>query len=194
MFDKSFFGYLSLVFVVLSGAPYIWSILMRKTRPHVFTWVLWGLLTGIAALAQHVSNAGAGAWAASLSAVFCFVTAILAFTHGERDITRSDWATFVVGLSAIPLWYFTDSPLAAVVWVTLTDALGYYPTLRKSIAKPKEELVFSYIISNLKHITSLFAMAEYSMTNLFNPIVLLAMDTVLIVFLARGRLMKAEQV
>ena len=191
MIDKNLFGYLSLVFVVLSGAPYIWSILARATRPHVFTWVLWGVLTAITAAAQHVSHAGPGAWAATLSAAFCFVTAVLAFTHGERDITRSDWATFIVGLSAVPIWYLTASPLAAVIWVTLIDALGYYPTIRKSIAKPQEEMAFSYIISNLKHVASLFAMAEYSMTNLFNPMVLFAMDTVLIVLLTRQRLMKA---
>jgi hypothetical protein len=52
MISKDIFGYLSLVFVVLSGVPYIWSILIGKTKPHVFTWLLWFLLSAVAAVAQ----------------------------------------------------------------------------------------------------------------------------------------------
>ena len=183
MFDKNVMGYLSLLFVVLSGAPYLYFVLKGRTKPHLFTWIIWGLLTGMAAAAQYAGNAGPGAWAAGLSAVFSILTALLCVSHGERNITRSDWIAFLAGLGGIPLWYVTASPLIAVIWVTGIDALGYYPTFRKSYRRPKEEMAFSYVISNVKHIASLFAMTTYSLTTVFYPAVLFVMNSALIFML-----------
>jgi hypothetical protein len=187
MLDKNLMGYLSLAFVVLSGVPYVHSILKGRTKPHVFTHVIWGLLAAIACAAQYSGNAGPGAWAAGLSAAFSFGTAALSFSHGEREITRSDWITFMAGLSAIPLWYFTANPLVAVILATSIDALGYYPTFRKSYKKPSEEMTLAYIISNLKHIASFFAMTEYSATTLLYPGVLFMMNSALIFMLTWRR-------
>ena len=193
MLDKNLFGYLSLFFVVLSGAPYIWSVLKKKTRPHIFTWIIWGSVSAIAAAAQYAGNAGPGAWAAGMSAVFSLATALLALPYGERSITRSDWVAFIGGLSAILAWYCTADPLIATILATLIDAMAYYPTFRKSYAKPQEEMVFSYLISNVKHIASMFAMMEYSMTTLLYPTVLFSMNSALIIMLAWRRISLMNQ-
>jgi hypothetical protein len=185
--DKNWFGYFSLVFVVLSGAPYIYSTLIGKTRPHVFTQLIWALTCGIAGVAQYVGHAGPGAWAAELSAVFCIVTVLVSFSHGERNITRSDWVAFLVALSAIPLWYLTESPLPSVILVTFIDVVGYYPTFRKSYIKPKEEMIFSYVVSNIKHIASMCAMTEYSLTTLLFPAALFVANGALIAMLVYRR-------
>jgi len=90
-------------------------------------------------------------------------------------------------LSAIPLWYYTKNPLAAVIIATIIDVLAYYPTFRKSYLKPKEEMIFSYIVSNAKHIMSLFAMSGYSMTTVLYPVALFIMNGALIGMLALRR-------
>ena len=187
MSDKILYGYLSLFFAVLSGAPYLLSVLARKTKPHIFTHVIWGLVAAIAAAAQYAGHAGPGAWAAGLSALFSLATAALASTHGEKTITRSDWAAFVAGLGIIPIWYYTNEPLTATILATLIDGFAYYPTFRKSYAKPREEMIFSYVVSNAKHTASLFAMVEYSATTLLYPLVLFTLNAALIVMLALRR-------
>jgi hypothetical protein len=187
MSDKILYGYLSLFFVALSGLPYIFSVWAGKTRPHLFTWIIWTLVTAIAAAAQYAGHAGPGAWAATLSALFCLATTLLAITHGERTITFTDWIAFIVGLSAIPLWYFTDNPLTAVLIATLIDLAAYYPTFRKSYIRPQEEMIFSYAVSNVKHIASIAALAVYSLTTVFYPAVLLAANTALIIMLVWRR-------
>jgi hypothetical protein len=183
LLDKEQFGYLSLVFVVAARAPYFWSVLKNKTKPHVFTWVLWSVLTAIAAAAQYAGQAGPGAWATGLTAITCVFIALLSLRKGEKNITRSDWAFFVVALISIPLWQITNNPLAAVFLVTTIDALAYGPTFRKSFVKPHEEMVWNFAVSNLKHVASLFAMTAYTFTTVLYPAVLFVMNGLLILML-----------
>jgi hypothetical protein len=169
--------------VVLAHLPYLYSSWLGRTRPHIFTWIIWTTLTAIAAAAQHSSGAGPGAWATMLSAFFCFLAILFSLKHGELSITRNDKITFACSMAAIPLWYFTSNPLLAIVLATAIDASAYVPTLRKSYYKPKEELVFHYVISNTKHIASILAMSIYSVATLLYPCVLFFMNMLLITIL-----------
>ncbi len=192
-FAKDFWGFLSLIFVVVATVPYLRSVRRGRTNPHLFSWIIWGLMTGIAAAAQVVGHAGPGAWAAIFAAIQCFVVIGFCFKSGDRDITRSDWIALAAGLGAIPLWVETRDPLPAVLWVTFIDAIGYSPTFRKFYAKPAEERTSYYAITNLKHLASLCAMTTYSMTTIFYPAVLFTMNTAFIVMLLwrRARLARA---
>jgi hypothetical protein len=178
--SKIFFGLLSLVFVALSGVPYIISVLRGKTRPHIFTWLLWGILSLIAAVGQEAGSAGPGAWATALSAVFSLVTFALTFSHGDTHITRLDLLALGVGLCGIPLWYVTSDPFWAVAIATLIDAAGYIPTFRKSQTKPHEEMIFSYVVSNIKHAAALAAISVYTATTTIYPAILFIMNSLLI--------------
>lgn len=180
MFDKTTFGYVSIALTFLSGAPYIISILRGHTKPHLFTYVLWTIMMAIAAAGQVAAHAGAGAWASIVGAIFCLLILLLSFKHGEKSITRSDWVSLLVGLMAIPLWYITADPLPAVLLVTLIDVAAYIPTFRKSYLKPHEEMVFSHVASNVKHVFSILAMQEMSLTTLVYPSVLFLMNSALI--------------
>lgn len=191
IFEKEAFGILSLLLNAMSGIPYIYFVLKGKTRPHVFTWILWGVLAAIAAAAQGTAQAGPGNWTVILSAVLSLITAALAFSHGDRGTTRGDWVAFIIGLAAIPLWYVTANPLAAVILVTISDGAGYIPTIRKSWMKPREEMVSSYGISNLKHFAAIAATSSYSATTLVYPVALSLMNGALIaVLLWRRRILK----
>jgi hypothetical protein len=183
MITKDLLGYLSVFFTLLSGVPYIFSVLKGRTKPHVFTWIIWALLSAIAAAAQYTGNAGPGAWATECSATVSLVIAVLSFSHGERDITLTDWVAFAGGLTAILLWYLTSNPLMGSLLATASDASGYYPTFRKSYKKPKEEMILSYVASNMKHVASICAMTIYSATTLAYPVIIFGMNCGLIFLL-----------
>ena len=69
-FDKDTWGWISVVFTVLSAAPYIYFILKDRIKPHVFSWFIWGTLTAIGFAAQYSEGAGPGAWATGAASVF----------------------------------------------------------------------------------------------------------------------------
>jgi hypothetical protein len=94
----------SLLIAVASYVPYVRSIFVANTKPHAFTWLVWGTVMAIAFFAQLSDMAGAGSWATGLSAAFCLGIGVLALFRGEKHITRGDWIAFLATFLAIPLW------------------------------------------------------------------------------------------
>lgn len=169
--DKEILGYLSLLTAFISYVLYFRSVLKGKTRPHAFSWFIWGILTSIAFAAQYANGAGAGAWATCFVALYCFTVAVLAVFMGEKDIKKSDYITFSLALMILPLWYLMHDALTAVIMIILIDALGgYYPTFRKSWHKPGEETLTLYIISIFQLLLSLLAMQNYALVNILYPV------------------------
>ncbi len=122
--------------------PYILSIYRGRTRPHVFSWVIWGLGTFVVFLAQMADGGGVGAWPIGVSGVITAYTAVLAYLkRGDDSITMTDWVFFFMAFSALPCWYFTSDPLWAVVILTAVDTLGFGPTVRRAFYHPYEERV-----------------------------------------------------
>jgi chromate transport protein ChrA len=181
--DKELFGYISLAFTFAAYTPYMWLTWKGRIKPHVFSWAIWALLMGIGAAGQMAGHAGPGAWSSAFSALSCFIICLLSLHYGEKNITKHDVTIFIAGLSAIPLWYFTSEPLAAILLVTFIDGLGYIPTIRKSWHRPHEEMPVHYIISNTKHFAAFFAMTAYNYTTMFYPVALFIMNGLLVIMI-----------
>jgi len=47
---------------LLAAIPYGYAIYRRTTRPHLFSWLIWSVVTAIAAAGQFVAGAGPSAW------------------------------------------------------------------------------------------------------------------------------------
>ncbi|MBF0471260.1 MAG: hypothetical protein HQL48_07770, partial [Gammaproteobacteria bacterium] len=52
--------------------PYIRGILRGTVKPHVFSWVIWGISTAVVFFAQVVGHGGVGAWPVGVSAIITF--------------------------------------------------------------------------------------------------------------------------
>jgi heme/copper-type cytochrome/quinol oxidase subunit 4 len=178
---QTMMGVLSAALGLLGSAVYYYALFKHKLKPHVFSWVIWAVLTGIAFAAQVTENAGPGAWVTGIMALSCASVAILAIFIGEKNIARSDWWTFLAALAAIPLWLITDNALYAVVIVTIVDALGFYPTFRKSWHKPDEESATSFALHSIKFVPSLWAMHNFNWTTTMYPISLIIMNGAFVV-------------
>lgn len=180
MLTKELLGALSVLVVVLVTVPYVRQMRAGKIKPHLFTWVIWTLTTGIAAAARSHEHAGPGAWGQWVGAASCLVVVLLAFRQSDKDITWSDKIAFGLALVAIPLWQLTDNALAAVAMVTGIDLIGYYPTFRKSWHRPHEEAIFNYVAANVIHILSLFATEQYTLVNVLFQVAVFTANTLLI--------------
>lgn len=181
-------GWISLAFATAGYIPYLYSIWLGKTKPHGFSWFIWGLLTAIAYFAQVQSGAGPGSWATAMTACACFLITIFSLFKGEKHITRSDWLTFTAALAAIPIWYITDNPLSAILLITLIDALGFWPTFRKSWHKPHEEHPLTYFLSAVKFTLSMLALHSFNWTTALYPASLIFMNGAFVLMVIYRRL------
>jgi hypothetical protein len=178
--DKALLGQLSVILVAASTLIYWRLMLLRRIKPHLFTWLIWGLSVGIAAAGRHVEHAGPGAWSMAAMSLGCLSVAVLSLRYGERDITRGDVMALLACLAALPLWYATKNALLAIILVTAIDLGGYYPTVRKSWLRPHEEATYNFVLSNIVHTLSLLANEVHTLATMLTPSCILAANSSLI--------------
>ncbi len=80
---KLILGGMAAVAGVVQYAVYIKDVLGGRTRPHAFSWFVWGLPCGVIFAAQFLSGGGAGTWAIAMTAVLCTVIFILSLFYIE---------------------------------------------------------------------------------------------------------------
>lgn len=154
----------------IAFVPYFRSILAGTTRPHVFSWVIWGTNTSVAFVATLSAGGGAGAWAVGFSAAITLAVAALAWARrADVHITRADWLFFLAGLAAIPLWFVASDPLWAIVLVTAVELLGFGPTMRKSWHQPWSEPVSFLAILIVRNALVIAALEQRTLTTLLFP-------------------------
>lgn len=168
--SQEFLGGLAVAIGLYGYAFYVRGILQGKVKPHAFTWFVWGLLTAIAFAAQITEGGGAGAWVTGVTAFCSFCFALIGLGASSRIfITKSDWVFFIGALLTIPVWYFTGNPLWSVIVITITDAVAFAPTFRKAFFHPTTENGWTYALSGIKFIVSLFALGSLTWTTALYP-------------------------
>lgn len=167
---KEVLGVLAVALGLFGYIFYVRGILQGKVKPHAFTWFVWGLLTGIAFIAQIVKGGGAGAWVTGVTAICSFGFTVVGLRSSSREfISKSDWIFFICALLTIPIWYFTQNPLWAVIVITITDFIAFIPTIRKAFFNPETENSWTYTLSGLKFVISLFALESFTWTTALYP-------------------------
>ncbi len=175
--EKEIFTTVGMIFMTVSYVVYIYSIYKGDTRPHPFSWFIWGLLTAIAFFAQVTDGAGVGAIITAGSSIISFGIVIIGYTKRKNIvISRSDKWAFTLSLLAIPLWLITDTPLWSVLLITLIDMAGFYPTFRKSWHAPEQESSMSFALGGFKHIFTVLALENYSIITALFPFSLVIMN------------------
>ncbi len=158
---------IAVTIALYSYIQYICSILIGKTEPHVFSWWIWALTTGIAFFAQVAW--GGGWWTAQSGVTFivCIGIAFLAFRYGKIwKFDTLDWYSLIFAFIAIGLWKMTENPFYGSLFAMLADAIWYIPTFRKVWKKPESEPRGYYLLMNVKHGFSLVSLSVYSWTTM----------------------------
>ena len=175
VYSKQAFSAASIAITFIAYLPYTIAIIRGKIKPHVFSWIIWGITTFVVFFAQLADNGGAGAWPTGLAGIISLIIAVIAYLkRGDVEISKTDWAFFIAALASLPLWYFTANPLWAVVILTLIDVLGFGPTIRKVYHEPHSESLTFYTLYAIRGFVSIPALENYSVTTLFNPAVVSA--------------------
>ncbi|MHB1865417.1 MAG: hypothetical protein ACYCPS_04655 [Candidatus Saccharimonadales bacterium] len=149
--------------------PYFINIKRGNTKPHAFSWLVWGVLTAIAFAGQLNGHGGAGAWVTGFTALVCFTIFSISLIRGTRVFPLIDWLCLGGCLLALVLWGVTKDALTAIVLVTIIDMIGFFPTFRKSYLNPHSETSITYFLSGSKFLISILALNLYSTTTVLYP-------------------------
>lgn len=167
---KNIIGFIAVVLTFVGYVPYIRDTLKGKTKPHIYTWFIWGLVTAIAFGLQLSDDAGPGALVTLAAAVVCLVIAVIGLKKGSKEITKSDTVFFLLSLVALVLWLLAEQPVLSVILLSLIDMLGFIPTIRKSWHKPDEETLISYLVNTFRFCLALYALQRYTIVTVLYPL------------------------
>ena len=167
---KQTIGIIAVVLTFLGYIPYILDTIKGKTKPHVYTWFIWGLVTLIAYFLQVSGGAGYGALVTLAAALVCFFIFLLGLRNGDRDITKSDKVFFALAFVALGLWLFAKQPVLSVILLSTIDLFGFVPTIRKSWMKPHQETLFSYEMNTFRFALAILALEQYTIVTALYPV------------------------
>ncbi len=149
--------------MITAYIPYFKDIFAHKTKPHMFTWLIWGITQSTATVALLYGGGKFGSISLIMGTILVTVIFLLSFKYGTRDITNSDKLVLILALIAIIIWWQLDSPLVAVIMISLIDGIGYIPTIRKSIKNPWSETLSFWIIMAIVDCLAIMANAKYNL-------------------------------
>jgi hypothetical protein len=167
---------LATLLAIASFAPYIADTLRGRTKPHLYTYLIWTAVTVLVFAGQLEGGAGVGAWATGVVALLLLIVLLLCFKFGTSDVTRFDFALLILGLVAIIPWWFTKDPALSVMLATSINVFAFIPTLRKLWHDAASENLLSWVMNMLRHACGVGALATYTVATYFYPLVHLFMS------------------
>ncbi len=180
---KIILGYLAVAVELVSYFIYFVGIWKGKTKPHAFTWLVWGTLNVVAFLAVLFSGGEAGSWVLGVNALACFAICIIGFIQKHVEYDKYDWIALIGALVGIFLWWITKNPLCAVVLVTLSDAIGSIPIFRKAYRAPFEENIPAFALGLLYYPPAIAALRSFTLTTWLYPAVVIMLDGSLVILI-----------
>ena len=154
------FWIISWLFITAFCLKYLQSVLQGETKPHIYTIILYVLITGIIFYTQILSGAWFWAMYVGITCVFWILIFFLSFRYGIKDITFSDKLSLSLALISIPIWYATWDPFLAVILLIIVDIFSSYPTVRKTYTDPYSENIYVFVIEFMWLIFSILALTQ----------------------------------
>jgi hypothetical protein len=161
--SKAIAAFIACAVTVGNFIYYLYTMYKGQTKPHLYTWLVWGLTALIIAFIQTDSAETQGAWLAYTVAFVALARAALAIPYGEKEITKGDSISLFMCLGSIVFWLLLDSPLISVFILTFIDLVAYYPTFRKSWHKPMEEPAISHFIFGATNMLSVMSLDNFTL-------------------------------
>lgn len=167
---KETIGIIAAALAFVAYAPYFRDILKGKTKPHAYSWFIWGLTSVLIFALQITHGGGPGAYTTGTVAVISFAVCLLSLKQGTKYITYTDTIFFIMALVAAGFWLLAKQPTLSMILIITTDLLGIVPSLRKAWNKPNEETISMWSLNGFRHMLSIFALKQYSLLTLLNPV------------------------
>ncbi len=180
---KILLGYIAVILQTISYLVYFWGIYKGKTKPHAFTWFVWGVMNVVAFAASLVAGGQAGAWVLLVNVIGCFIVASIGFIQKHVEYDKYDWWALFGSFLGIFLWWLTKDPLYAVILVCISDGIAVIPTFRKAYRVPFEENILSFALGLIHYPLSILALESFSPTTWLYLASITVLDGALVVLI-----------
>jgi hypothetical protein len=160
---KILLSVISALVMIFAYFPYLRDVILLKTKPHSYTWLIWIITQGTALAGMWVGGGRWGLLSLLVGTILVGVVFLFSLKYGTKNITKEDTIILIFAICAILVWWQLDKPLLSIIMVTLIDILGYVPTFRKSYFEPQSETLsawFWFIVSN---IFAILALSQYNL-------------------------------
>lgn len=183
--------------VIISIAAY--TRYLRRTseeggiQPHPFSWLPWGLVSTVAFLVQLTQGGGWwGSMVTGITAAACFAIVFQTFRKHDWQFDRFDQFLLALSVGALIIYAYCylwgKDPTWSAVLATLTDVLGYAPTIRKGWVAPDTDDARSFLWNGIKFVPAVLALGSYSLATVLYPATLVVVNCgVWAMLLIRGR-------
>ena len=171
---------------------YLWSVLKRETKPHIYTMLLYVIITGFIFYSQVQAGAWLGSVYVGITFLFWCLIFMLSFWYGTEDIVFADKICLIFALLAIPLWHFTWSPLFSVILLMVIDIFSSFPTVRKTYNDPYSENIYTFIIEFIGIIFAILAISQINFISTWYLIYIMLFDVLMLYILLRWRMNKKK--
>ncbi len=148
---------------LVSFYAYVQAIFQLKTKPHIYTWLIWAVTQTIAVVGMYRGGAGIGGLGFVFGVVFIYIIFLLSFKFGTKNITFGDSISLALAVCCLVVWWQFDNLLYAVLLATLIDVFGYVPTLRKSYEEPGSEHTATWVGFSLACFLALISLEQYNL-------------------------------
>jgi len=143
--------------------PYFRDIFAKKTHPHAYTWLIWTITQGIAAIGILYGGGNWGGYYLAAMTLFVAAIFILSLKFGTKNIAIGDTLILILCIVAILIWWQLKQPLFAILLITAIDVFGYIPSIRKSYQEPWSETMISWIMFSIANILGILALSKYNL-------------------------------
>ena len=161
---------------------YFRDIFRGNTKPHMFTWLIWSVMSYIGFGIQVTNGWWAWSFIMLLFAVLPTIVFFLTLKSADKNIVNSDYLSLIWAAIALILWLMFEQALLSVCILLLIDFMAYLPTARKSYMKPFEESMLLYSCVNAGYIASILTFTELVPENYLYPSGLFIYNILLISF------------
>ena len=175
---KTAFGIIASLIGTGCFIPYILDIFKKKTKPHIYTWVIWTILQVTGVIAMYNSGAGIGILALTTGSVLCGYVCILSIKYGTKNITSFDTLCLIGALVSIAVYIFLKQPLLSIILISAIDFVGFLPTLRKAYIEPYSETLTMFAFFAVSGVFTMLALHDYSLTTILYPLTLIGINII----------------
>lgn len=178
---------ITVVLTIIGYIPYIRDIFRGKTKPHLYSWLVWGIFGFVVWNVQVANGWGPGSWMTLLLWIVCSFIAIISLKYGTKNITRADNMFLGWAMIALLSWIFVENVTISLILICTIDVLGFLPTIRKCWRYPNEETLFLYMTAAIRYGLSTIALATYTINTMLYPLLWFFINTFFCIYVIMRR-------
>jgi len=177
------FWIIAIVLTFISYIPYIRDIFLRKTKPHIYTWIIWWALSTIISIIQNNNGGGIGSYVTLTVWIISIFIALLSLKYGTKDLKKIDTIFLVLTILGIGVWLGIENPIFSIILLCGIDLAWFFPTIRKSISAPHDESLSFYVINFIRYIFSVFSLMIINFVTILFPLIWVIVNWWFVLFL-----------